>query len=50
MRLHEVYETFCRFCLERFERPALRDAAAAVEDHERTCWKRNQVGGTITCK
>ena len=50
MRLHEVFETFCRFCLERFERPELKDAAAAVEDHERTCWKRNAANGTIAGK
>jgi len=37
MREHEVYETFCRRCLRKFEAPKLDAALKAVEEHEREC-------------
>ena len=35
MREHETYETFCRWCLARFERETLADSLKATEEHER---------------
>ena len=39
MRETEVYETFCRRCLRKFEDPKLDVALKAVEEHERECPK-----------
>lgn len=30
----EVFESFCRFCLAKFERKTVADALKAAEDHE----------------
>jgi len=37
MRPHETYETFCRWCLRRFERATLAESHAATEEHEKAC-------------
>lgn len=34
MRDREVFELFCRYCHERFEHEALREALKRVEEHE----------------
>ena len=39
MRTHETFETFCRWCLRRFERDTLAAADQAVTEHERECEK-----------
>lgn len=43
-RDHEVYETFCRFCLRKFEKPTLEESLRMAEEHERECWRGKQVG------
>ena len=40
MRETEVYETFCRFCLAKFERKTLAGSLKATEYHELACPKR----------
>ena len=39
MRTHETFETFCSWCLRRFECDTLAAAAQAVTEHERECGK-----------
>ena len=39
MRTTETYETFCRYCLRRFERATLAESDRAVNEHESDCGK-----------
>lgn len=40
MRDHEVFETFCRHCLRKFEAITLAESIKATEEHERECERK----------